>query len=80
MTEEVMSSDSVRLTLEYLRQVRKPRSMTVQTYQARIMTINAFVPYMPNGNVDQKLGDEEIKQVIENGVTVAWRRQQRPRT
>ncbi|MGH7955146.1 MAG: hypothetical protein ACREOZ_04215 [Gloeomargaritales cyanobacterium] len=77
MTAEVMSSDSVRLTLEYLRQVRKPRSMTVQAYQARIMSINSLIPFMPNGNENLKLTDVDVKQIIENGVPVAWRRQQR---
>ncbi|MGH7973971.1 MAG: reverse transcriptase domain-containing protein [bacterium] len=77
MTAEIMSVDSVRLTLEYLRQVRKPRAMSVQSFQARIMEINSYIPFMPGGNEGQKLNDENIKQVIENGVPVAWRRQQR---
>ncbi|MGH7954863.1 MAG: hypothetical protein ACREOZ_02765, partial [Gloeomargaritales cyanobacterium] len=77
MTSEIMSSDSVRLTVEYLRKVRKPRTLKVQAFQARIMAINAFIPYMTNGEENQKLTDNEIKQIIENGVPISWRRQQR---
>ncbi|MGH7954961.1 MAG: hypothetical protein ACREOZ_03285 [Gloeomargaritales cyanobacterium] len=77
MTSEIMSTDSVRLTTEYLRRLRKPRTLTIQAFQARIMTINAYIPYMPDGEENQKLKENEIKQIIENGVPIEWRRQQR---
>ncbi|MGH3053509.1 MAG: hypothetical protein ACRDL7_00850 [Gaiellaceae bacterium] len=77
MTMELMSIDSIRLTLEYLRQVRKPRTMSVQDFLARIVEINSKIPFMPGGIVEDKLNDEQLKQIIENGVPVAWRRQQR---
>ncbi|MGH3053507.1 MAG: hypothetical protein ACRDL7_00840, partial [Gaiellaceae bacterium] len=49
----------------------------MDTFHARVMQINAYIPSMPGGTIDQKLSENEIKQIIENGVPVAWRRQQR---
>ena len=56
--------------LKYIENVRKPRTMPVQTYFARLRELNTVVPWLP-GN-DAKLTDSQLNHAFLTGMPFAW--------
>ena len=56
--------------LKYIENVRKPRTMPVQTYFARLRELNTVVPWLPG--TDAKMTDSQLNHAFLTGMPLAW--------
>jgi hypothetical protein len=61
-------------TRTFLREVKKPRNMSVEAFKTRIIKINGYLAYMPDyKGLNQPLTDDEIQLLFEGAMPRSWR-------
>ena len=55
------------------RKMPKPLSMPVAQYWARLVQLNEFLPFFPDGDDTSKLEEDDLKEVLEFGIPETWR-------
>lgn len=78
VAKHVFPAQAAKLQKRYLRRfVRKPLTMSVRKFVARIQEINNYLPSFPPqvpGEPIQKLDDDEVIDLMEFGVPRAWQK------
>jgi hypothetical protein len=78
VAKHVFPTQAAKLQKRYLRRfVRKPLTMNVRKFVARIQEINNYLPSFPPqvpGEPIQKLDDDEVIDLMEFGVPRAWQK------
>lgn len=78
VAKHVFPAQAAKLQKRYLRRfVRKPFTMNVRKFVARIQEINNYLPFFPPqvpGEPIQKLDDDEVIDLMEFGVPRAWQK------
>lgn len=79
LTRHVFPKRAAQLQKRYLRRyVRKPEDMTTKQFAARLQELNSYLPKFPtivqDGEPVRKLEEDELVDIMENGVPRAWQR------
>jgi hypothetical protein len=78
VAKHVFPTQAAKLQKRYLRRfVRKPLTMNVRKFVARIQEVNNYLPFFPPqvlGEPIQKLDDDEVIDLMEFGVPRAWQK------
>ena len=64
---------ALRNQRSYLRNLRKPRDMTVEDFSNRIQYINLLLAEFPDATEDDKLSEGEIKEILFKAMPESWR-------
>ena len=53
----------------------KPRALTVRRYAARLIDINEYLTSFPGATLNDKIGVNELKEILQNIIPNSWSRQ-----
>ena len=57
------------------RGIKKPRTITVRRYAARLIDLNEYLESFPGANLNDNIGITELKKIFLNSMPNSWSRQ-----
>ena len=75
-TEYVFPNNALYLQMQYMRrQMRKPLSMKIREYEARVQELVAYLPQFPPFAANQTLSQQELVEYIHAGIPNSWKKE-----
>ena len=73
LTEEIFPDRALQKQRRALRRnIRKPENMKTNQFYARLVEMNEQLEKFPNGTEDDKLSEDELKEILEFGLPKSW--------
>ena len=74
LAQHVMPQKALSLQKRYMRRfLRKPADMKIREFTARLQEINDYLPKFPPFGENQKLPQDEIRDIVEFSIPDSWR-------
>jgi len=75
LTEKLYSKQLAYKTRDFLRRVRKPKEVDVETFHLQLVTIKNFLAYMPEfkqKGLNKPMSEEELSLIFQYAMPVEW--------